>query len=141
MNDGKTGSVDGFGIIAQMKNQVLVLAALAAGHPIAGPMLSTLTTYCSKESRGWLRQVLVVSGAFDNAVAVVFADFNRKWEKERTDVLFVRFAAKVKCPVFSGYPFGHVARSFAFDFKRPLSITPDGVMGYPPPDKAECGRH
>ena len=184
----------------------LVLNAMdvrKAGHPIAGPMLSTLATYCSKESREWLRQVLdgtpppvrlhpvkpcaapvrgrpiggllsrfpvlkkmgllpsfagrvvilectpkyadraeadldvlVASGAFDNAAAVVFADFNRKWEKERTDALFVRFAAKVKCPVFSGYPFGHVARSFAFDFKRPLTIAPDGVMGCPPPDKA-----
>ena len=71
---------------------------------------------------------LVAAGAFDGAAAVVFADFNRTWEKERTDALFARFATKVKCPVFSGYPFGHVGRSLAFDFTRPLTITPEGVL-------------
>jgi len=170
------------------------------GRPVAGPMLSTLTTYCSVESARWLRQVLdgtpppvaltpvkpceapvsgrpiggllsrfpvlrrmnmlpsfagrVVilectpkyadvaesdltaladGGAFDGAAAVVFADFNRMWEKERTDALFARFAAKVKCPVFSGYPFGHVGRSFAFDFTRQLTITPKGVLEWKEP--------
>lgn len=71
---------------------------------------------------------LVAAGAFENAAAVVFADFNRTWEKDRTGALFARFAAKVKCPVFSDYPFGHIGRSLAFDFTRPLTITPEGVL-------------
>ena len=75
---------------------------------------------------------LVACGAFDGAAAVVFADFNRKWEKERRDALFARFAAKAKCPVFSDYPFGHAGLSLAFDFTRPLTITPDGVLEMAP---------
>lgn len=71
---------------------------------------------------------LVSSGCLDNVAAVVFCDFNRKWEKARVDALFASFAAKVKCPVFSGYPYGHVSRSFAFDFTRSLSISPDGSL-------------
>ena len=67
-------------------------------------------------------------GAFDKAAAVVFCNFNRKWKKEKIDALFARFAAKVACPVFSGYPYGHVPRSFAIDCSRPLSISPTGKM-------------
>ena len=176
----------------------LVLNAMEmhkVGHPIAGPMLSTLSTYCTAESCQRFRQVLdgtppplrlhpvkpgkgpvcgrpvggllsrlpvlrdqkllpsiagrvaiiectmkyadsaeddldtlVASRTFDGAAAVVFADFNSNWEEKRRAALFSRFAAKVKCPVFSGYPFGHVPRSFAFDFTRPLTITPEGVL-------------
>lgn len=184
--------VQGFSDVTLLLN---AMDKQGAGRPIAGPMLSTLTAYCSVESGRWLRQMLdatppplplhpvkpcaapvcgrpvggllsrfpvlrdlgllpsfagrivifectpkyaeraeadldalVACGAFRGAAAVVFADFNRKWEKERTAALFARFAAKVECPVFSGYPFGHVGRSFAFDFTRPLTISPDGVL-------------
>ena len=71
---------------------------------------------------------LTARGAFDKAVAVVFCDFNRKWSKEKINSLFVRFAAKVACPVFSGYPYGHVPRSFAIDCSRSLSISPTGML-------------
>ena len=165
------------------------------GRPIAGPMLSTLSTYCTVESCKWLRQVLdgtpaplklqpvkpcpapvhgrpvggllsrlpvlrdrkllpsfagrvaiiecttkyadsaegdldalVAGGVFDGAAAVVFADFNSNWAEKKRAALFARFAAKVKCPVFSGYPFGHIPRSFAFDFTRALTIAPDGML-------------
>ena len=71
---------------------------------------------------------LVARGAFDKAAAVVFCDFNHKWKKNRVDALFARFAAKVSCPVFSGYPYGHVPQSFAIDCSRPLSISPAGML-------------
>lgn len=176
----------------------MVLGAMLAkdvGTPISGPMLSTLSTYCTKESRERLRQMLdgtpsplklhpvkpgassvcgksfvglisrfpvlldmgclpsfdgrvvfiestpkyadvsepilddlVAKGKFEKAAAVVFCDFNRKWEKSKVDALFARFAAKVPCPVFSGYPYGHVPRSFAVDFTRPLRISETGIL-------------
>ena len=171
------------------------MLAKGAGSPISGPMLSTLSTYCTGESRKRLRMVLdgtppsisltpvkpcaapvegkpfaglisrfpvlldmgllpsldgriafiectpkyadgseqmldalVERGVFAKAAAVVFCDFNRKWKKSRVDELFSRFAAKVPCPVFSGYPYGHVPTSFAIDFTRPLSISENGGM-------------
>ena len=71
---------------------------------------------------------LAAKGLFDKAAAVVFCDFNREWEKPRVDALFAAFAAKVKCPVFAGFPYGHIPGSFAIDFTRPLSISADGVL-------------
>lgn len=169
------------------------------GTPISGPSLSTLATYCTKESCGRLRQMLdgtppplklnfvkpcsspvrgksfaglvsrfpvlrdmgllpsfdervvfiectpnyadvsegvlddlAAKGLFDKAAAVVFCDFNRKWKKEAVEALFRRFAAKVPCPVFSGYPYGHVPRSFAVDFNRTLCISETGVLEWLP---------
>ena len=176
----------------------MVLGAMLAkdvGTPISGPMLSSLSTYCTKESRERLRQMLdgtppplklhpvkpcvspvcgksfvglisrfpvlldmgclpsfdgkvvfiestpkyadvsesilddlVGKGKFEKVAAVVFCDFNRKWEKSKVDALFARFAAKVQCPVFSGYPYGHIPRSFAVDFTRPLRISATGIL-------------
>ena len=37
-------------------------------------------------------------------------------------------AAKMTCPVFEGYPYGHVPKSFAIDFLREKTITADGVL-------------
>lgn len=180
----------------------MVLGAMLAkgvGRPISGPMVSTLSTYCTKESREHLRMVLdgtppplalapvkpcaspvrgkpfaglvnrfamlsdmgylpsldgrvvfvestpkyadgseaildrlAAKGVFAKAAAIVFCDFNRGWEKSRVDALFARFAAKVPCPVFSGYPYGHVPRSFAVDFTRPLRISESGVLEWLP---------
>lgn len=180
----------------------MVLGTMLAkdvGTPISGPMLSTLSSYCSKESRDRLSQMLygtppplqltpvkpcdspvcgksfvglisrfpvlldmgllpsfegmvvfiesspkyadisesvlndlAAKGRFEKAAAVVFCDFNRKWAKSKVDALFARFAAKVKCPVFSGYPYGHVPRSFAVDFTRPLCISRTGVLEWQP---------
>jgi len=74
---------------------------------------------------------LVTKGVFEKAAAVVFCDFNRDWERSRVDALFDRFAAKVPCPVFSGYPYGHVRNTFAIDFTRPLRISPTGGVEWP----------
>ena len=38
------------------------------------------------------------------------------------------FAAKMTCPVYEGYPYGHVPKSFAIDFLREKTITVDGVL-------------
>lgn len=38
------------------------------------------------------------------------------------------FAGKVTCPVWDGYPYGHVPLSYAIDFLREKSISADGVL-------------
>ena len=75
---------------------------------------------------------LAAKGVFDKAAAVVFCDFNRDWERSRVDALFANFAAKVPCPVFSGYPYGHVRNTFAIDFTRPLRISATGDLEWLP---------
>ena len=84
---------------------------------------------------------LVVRGYFKEAAGVVFGDITmgkRRNEggKVRTQREFAEkvaeikraFAGKVTCPVFDGYPYGHVPRSFAIDFNRRHQITPDGEL-------------
>ena len=38
------------------------------------------------------------------------------------------FAAKVTCPVYEGYPYGHVSISYTIDFLRKKTITVDGIL-------------
>jgi len=40
------------------------------------------------------------------------------------------FAEKVKCPVFDGYPYGHVPKNFAVDFQRKVSVTAGGTLTF-----------
>ena len=50
--------------------------------------------------------------------------------KIRAEMAQIRkdFAAKMTCPVYEGYPYGHISKSFAIDFLRPKSITADGIL-------------
>ena len=84
---------------------------------------------------------IVSSGYFRECAGVVFGDLsvggpNRtrlagkaladaKAEIERTKR---DFAAKMTCPVYDGYPYGHVPVSYAIDFLRKKTITSDGVL-------------
>jgi hypothetical protein len=34
----------------------------------------------------------------------------------------------MSCPVYEGYPYGHVAKSYAIDFLREKTITPEGIL-------------
>ena len=69
------------------------------------------------------------SGALDGAAAVVLCDFRHTGEeKAALDGILASFAATLPCPVLSGYPFGHIPGSRLLDFRRNLSISPDGVV-------------
>jgi len=84
---------------------------------------------------------LVSRGYFGKCAGVVFGDMavsgpNRtklsgkargkaKAEMER---IKQDFAAKMTCPVYDGYPYGHVPVSYAIDFLRKKTITADGVL-------------
>jgi hypothetical protein len=38
------------------------------------------------------------------------------------------FAAKMTCPVYENYPYGHVPISYAIDFLREKTITAEGIL-------------
>ena len=84
---------------------------------------------------------LVTRGYFKGCAGVVFGDLaaggpNRKklagaeLAAARAEMAQIRkdFAAKMTCPVYEGYPYGHVPKSFAIDFLREKTITADGVL-------------
>lgn len=66
-------------------------------------------------------------GWFKEAAGVVFADIQTK-PAEELAAIKRDFAAKVSCPVYEGYHYGHVPVSFAIDFRRPVKIDAEGKL-------------
>lgn len=73
---------------------------------------------------------LVKKGLFAKAAAVVICDFNAKRPKEETAALLKRFADRIPCPVFTGFPYGHIGESSLIDFRRELTIAADGTLSW-----------
>ncbi len=86
-------------------------------------------------------ETLVEGGYFTNCAGVVFGDITpggpdgkhlsgKALAEGRAEVLQIKkdFAAKVDCPVWDGYPYGHVPLNCAIDFLREVSISSDGVL-------------
>lgn len=84
---------------------------------------------------------LVARGYFKECAGVVFGDLaaggpNRKklagaeLAAAHAEMAQIRkdFAAKTTCPVYEGYSYGHVPKSFAIDFLREKTITAEGVL-------------
>lgn len=70
-------------------------------------------------------------GFFNGAAAVVLCDFRHKdADRAALDDFFPEFAASLPCPVFAGFPYGHVPGILALDFRRELSISPDGLLQF-----------
>ena len=66
------------------------------------------------------------AGCFDRCAAVVFGDI--KGKKANVDKLIKDFAAKVQCPVYRNFPYGHQKNNFLIDFERKVSISSDGKL-------------
>ena len=86
-------------------------------------------------------EALVAGGYFTNCAGVVFGDITpggpdgkhlsgKALAEGRAEILQIKkdFAAKVDCPVWDGYPYGHVPLNCAIDFLREVSISADGVL-------------
>lgn len=71
---------------------------------------------------------MIEKGVFAKAAGVVICDFNSKSPKEETRAKLEKFAAKIPCPVYVGFPYGHISNTSIIDFRRPLVITPDGTL-------------
>jgi len=92
------------------------------------------------QTRDELKQ-LYVAGYFNGCAGVVFGDItpcgpnraklsgaDRRAALGEVAKIKKEFAAKMSCPVYEGYPYGHVPKSFAIDFLREKTISADGVL-------------
>ena len=72
-------------------------------------------------------------GFFDGAAAVVLCNVRHEGDdRAALDAFFPSFAAALSCPVFSGFPYGHIPGILALDFRREASIAPDGTLSFAP---------
>ena len=96
----------------------------------AGRVVFIENTFRYADQADGLLDGLVKKGVFGKAAAVVICDFNSKRPKAETAALLKRFADRIPCPVFTGFPYGHVGNSSLIDFRRELTITPEGVLSW-----------
>lgn len=73
------------------------------------------------------------AGALDGAAAVVICDFRHAGsERNALEDFFTDFAASLPCPVFAGFPYGHIPGILALDFRRVVTISTDGTAVWTP---------
>lgn len=65
------------------------------------------------------------SGFFDKAAAVVLCHFTKVADSKKLPELFESWAAQLACPVYKGYPYGHLNANCALDFARTAVIKDD----------------
>ena len=76
---------------------------------------------------------LAKGGFFDKCAGIVFCHFTRTFDDEASKVkFFEELAAKVKCPVYYGFPYGHEPAIRALDFQR-TAVIRDGVLTFEKP--------
>ena len=79
-------------------------------------------------------RAMLGGGFFDGTSAVVLCNFRHEGaDRAALDAFFPDFADALSCPVFSGFPYGHVPEILALDFRRPLAISGDGVVQFAAP--------
>lgn len=117
-----------------------------SGYPAGGHLTLYKSTYCSGNAPSSDGKIIFLesprgkplnisakelkqlrkAGCFDRCAAVVFG--NIKGKKSEVDKLIKDFAAKVRCPVYRNFPYGHQKNNFLIDFERKVTITPDGKL-------------
>lgn len=76
---------------------------------------------------------LLKKGFFDKCAGIVFCHFTRSFPDDEAKLKFFKdLAAKVKCPVYYGYPYGHEPAIRALDFQR-TAVIRDGVLTFEKP--------
>ena len=90
-------------------------------------------TYSLEKAKEGFR-ALKRKGFFENPAAVILCDLGISGTKEEKMEL-IRFAVdELTCPVFQGYPYGHVRKSYAIDYGRTAEISVEGVLSWRAPD-------
>lgn len=111
------------------------LAPSAAGRVV---FLECSTRYTAETVIADLN-VLREGGFFDGAAAVVLCDFRQQGaDRDALDAFFPAFAAALPCPVFAGFPYGHISGILALDFHRKAAISCDGVLTFAPGTSPPC---
>lgn len=72
--------------------------------------------------------VLKEKGFFAHAAAVVICSLNIKGTKAERQQLTQFIVDSVTCPVFGGYPYGHVKKLYAIDYNREATISEQGLL-------------
>ncbi len=70
---------------------------------------------------------LIAAGYFNECKAVVFGEFSGMSKGDQLD-MFKKFTAKVQCPVYYGYPYGHGTANCLIDMDRVKSIDNNAVL-------------
>ncbi len=99
------------------------------------------TSVCEPSAARGILDELVSSGYFKECAGVVFGDMaaggpnktrlsGKAAKAAKAEMARVKkdFAARMSCPVYEGYPYGHVPVSYAIDFLRVKTIGADGVL-------------
>ena len=99
------------------------------------------TSACEPSVARKILDALVSRGYFAECAGVVFGDLAAGGPKgsklsgqaladAEAEMARIKqdFAAKMTCPVYDGYPYGHVPVSYAIDFLRVKTITAAGVL-------------
>ena len=99
------------------------------------------TSACEPGAARAILMQLVSRGYFRECAGVVFGDLSvsgpkrtrlsgtaREEAKAKMEGVKREFADKMTCPVYDGYPYGHVPVSYAIDFLRVKTIAADGVL-------------
>lgn len=72
---------------------------------------------------------LLDGGFLNGAAAVVFCNFQHKGDdRAAVDAIVREFAARLGCPSFKGFPYGHVPQIRLIDFRREFAISPSGAQ-------------
>ena len=69
-------------------------------------------------------------GYFARPAAVVLCDLGISGTEEERKELVRFLVGELSCPVFQGYPYGHVSRCYAIDYDRMAEISSDGVLSW-----------
>jgi muramoyltetrapeptide carboxypeptidase len=96
------------------------------------------TTVWEPEKTRAMLDELVSKGYFKECAGVVFGDMGQSkarrsgmalkdWKKKMAQVR-KDLTAKVTCPVYEEYPYGHISVSYTIDFLRRKTITADGIL-------------
>lgn len=79
---------------------------------------------------------LVGKGWMTNAAAVVLCNLGLDGTAAEKEELATYITDGLACPVFSGFPYGHVGRCYALDFNREVTITKTGTLSWASPGGA-----
>lgn len=69
-------------------------------------------------------------GYFAHPAAVVLCDLGITGTDADRDSLVKFLVGELDCPVFQGYPYGHVRQCYAIDYSRNAAISSDGVLSW-----------
>ena len=69
------------------------------------------------------------NGFFDKVSGVVLCHFSRIKDAKNLDAMYEKWASKLNCPVYKGYPYGHENDNRPLDFQM-TAIIKDGVLSF-----------